>query len=760
MGILTVCLFARPDATIDRSRVPETADLLNALDESNPALHHIIKLRDAGSEDKAIQALILNLKEAAAERYYFNWKNFRQRFESYHKNYPRAFDEHRAMAKTQMSTFPAETQWRLPFKNLKGESVTAYELRHLSRQQKSADMTLMFYLEDENRKYPDYFVRQVADLNRAFAAGQYDDAGNGVYEYYRAGKRMHNWLFNHHAYLASAQYTTENQLLLIKTFLHHGAQLQWRTRKNNHGNHHTKGLVAMFEIASLFPEFSVTEQWRQQAIKGLLWHITTEVNPDGFQHERSVHYHMGDIENYFRVYQLARINGIDLPGQFISQFKKMFTSLVKLAQPNRRLPVLQDDTDAPYAENNDISGAMTIGTLLFHEPDFRYFAGDVIPYSIYWLLARDQLEILDKIQPRRPEIGSTALPQTGYYTMRSGWDADDLYMTISAGLSETKPDHQHGDMLGVVAYANGREILPNYQVRYKHPEYPFFKNSWVKNVALADSLTLSRGWQPNRGKSGFGKWRFLARPEVINWQSNDIFDYFCGTHNGFDSIDVKSTREVLFIKDGFWLVRDHFQADKAHRYQQVWQGDFEHEQNFIHRDFDDGTGLHILQMSGVNYTIRSGQIRHKHNAVFEVTQDTGHTFNTLIIPYKNREQIKMPLKGSIALGSWRILKAKDQQLKIIDQITGNAEMVIRSGYHVFAFDLQDVSLPGQKLVFGAPISACICYNDGKTNLQLLGRKDAEYSFVNESDGKVMRRHVLRPGEMLSIPADFDNSIKE
>ncbi len=92
-------------------------------------------------------------------------------------------------------------------------------------------MALMFYYFDKDKKYLDYWVRQVADLNHAFSKGAYDDAGNGVYESFRAGKRIHNRLLCHHAYLASEKYDWKSQLLLIKTFLHHGAQLQKRTLK-------------------------------------------------------------------------------------------------------------------------------------------------------------------------------------------------------------------------------------------------------------------------------------------------------------------------------------------------------------------------------------------------------------------------------------------------------------------------------------------------------------------------------------------------
>lgn len=288
-GILLVLSSSPGHASynpISPEKIPSEADLLANLKPDIPELAKIYQLLDAGRSDQAIKLLVEYFKQKSADRYYFNWKNFKQRFEQYQNQYPEQQKEHFDLATEQITTYPPETSWRLPFKNLKGRDVTAYELRHLARQQKSFDIALAFYYLNEHEKYLDYWVRQVADLNRAFSVGAYDDAGNGIYESYRAGRRIHNWLFCHHAYLATEKYDWQSQLLLIKTFLHHGARLQQETKKYRSGNHHTKGLVALFEIAVAFSDFQISDSWKIQALQGLTQHLQQEVNPDGFQFER------------------------------------------------------------------------------------------------------------------------------------------------------------------------------------------------------------------------------------------------------------------------------------------------------------------------------------------------------------------------------------------------------------------------------------------------------------------------------------------
>ncbi len=219
------------EISISSKKIPDDFDVLQNLKPGIPQLLNVYQARDARQNDDAIKLLTDHLKEKAADRYYFSWKSFKQRFKQYQSQYPKKRKEHFNLANEQITTYPPETHWILPFKNLKDDEVTAYELRHLARQQKSFDMALMFYYFDKDKKYLDYWVRQVADLNHAFSKGAYDDAGNGVYESFRAGKRIHNRLLCHHAYLASEKYDWKSQLLLIKTFLHHGAQLQKRTLK-------------------------------------------------------------------------------------------------------------------------------------------------------------------------------------------------------------------------------------------------------------------------------------------------------------------------------------------------------------------------------------------------------------------------------------------------------------------------------------------------------------------------------------------------
>jgi Heparinase II/III N-terminus/Heparinase II/III-like protein len=715
MSIAPLLLFS----TGSKGNIPNDHLILTSI-KAVANLEAVTELYKSGNTQEAMSALLDSIKERAADRYYFNWKDFPELLDEYNNTYPGIFEKlHTRLADAQTSLYAPETSWDLPFKNLKGRDVTPYELRHLARQQKSMDMTLLYYQENK-KEYLDYWVRQVADLMDAYEKGEYEDAGNGVFEYYRAGRRIHNWMFNQHAYYASPEYSTEDQEVLLKTFIYHANDLAKRTKKYHPGNHHTKGLVGLFEMAMFLQDFTFSDEWLEQSLRLLTEHMSREINPDGFQFERSVHYHVGDIENYFRVYQLAQINGISIPELFEQRFKDMFEVLKKIAQPDKTFPVLQDDTDHFLKENNELGGIFKAGSLLLEDPELSYFAADHPTHDWFWLLAR--MLSTGTEEKKVPELGSLALESTGYYIMRSGWDEDDVYMSISAGLSAVKPDHQHGDMLGLTAYAGGYQILPTYQVKYNKPDYYLFKNSWVKNVAIVDSIPHGLKFQGNTGGSGFGKFKDLPKPETILWKTRDQIDLYIGTHNRYENMGVKTYRTVVFLKKyGEWIVADRFVSDEEHDYQQIWQGlDRSDENATLYRQFNKDLNMRIIQHCEAVYEVNKTDFRDKRSWMVSTKADDFQFLTHISI--ENDQKRSTNIK-------WNV----------------NRKIISNDGYVV------DIS-KNRTLIFGATemiVGKRTLRADKKTDLYLEKRKKGKYTIRNISPYTVtVNDREYKPGQTI------------
>ncbi len=722
---------------VDFDHVPNNKEIVYLLDvDYSPDLKCIREDYEAGKQQEALDALAKYFKEKFSERYFFDWKNFANRFAEYNQMYSGREDFHKKDAAKHLELYPATTHWKIGFRNLKGEVVAAYPYRHLTRQHKAGSIALMYYYTGD-KKYLDYIPEQAASLNAAFNNNQYEtiEGGNGAYEVYRAGNRMFNWLQVHQILLASDEYSTSQQLEMVRTFLHTAAQLYYDNPQYQEGNHQTRGMSALAMLAFLFPEIKGADLWKERALKRLEEHLEKEIYPDGFQFERSVHYHIDDIENYFYTYQLAYLNGIELNPVWGTRIKSLFDVLMKLAMPSKKAPVLQDDTDSPWAEYNEIDKTMALGAVLFEEPDYLYFASSKVASDYYWFLKPEQLARLNPVSNREPQLGSCHLPETGYYVMRNGWDMDDLYLIVSAGISPQKLAHQHGDMLGIQAYANGNMVLPNYQVRYYLEDLAEFKNSWVKNVALVDSVPQGRQWKGNKGGSGFGQFGILPIPQVIVWESNRNFDLFVGKHNGNQFLGVETFRSVIFVKEGFWVVKDHFIASSAeHSTQQVWQGyyDVEKEGKHIRSVFPNGAGLEIIQLGNAAEKISKASARGKGRSVFEKTFQDETSWITLLFPFKDfEERLVVEDYNQFKVRDWNIVSAKNSP------VDTDAEKIIYSQGDFLLLGTTALMMGDKGVSVSSKCDLWVEVNPGELKITNIGVKEVEINNRPVKPGKTI-----------------------
>lgn len=738
-------------------RIISDSTLIAKLEPINNTIKSIKNDFSDGYKEKALANLAEYFSEEMSKRYFFNWKNFNNRFKKYKEDFPSNIKNHIENTNEQMELFEAETKWKLPFVSKSGFEITAYELRHLARQHKAIDIMFTYYQSGEADKYLSYITTQVNSLAEHYYLDDYEKDGNAIFEVFRAGYRVFNWLFVYNSLLASPNFTWRAQIDFIKTFYYHSIELEKETQKFHFGNHQTKGLMALALTSMLFPEFDSSEKNLTHTFSLLTEHLIKEVNPDGFQFERSVHYHIGDINNYFYVSQLAKENNIELPAEFETRFKMMFDALVNIAMPNKHLPVLQDDTDEPWAEFNKMGSVMLIGSIIFEEPLFKYFSDKSLSADYYWFFKESDKEKFNSIKKVKPEISSIALPQTGYYVMRNGWENSSEYMIISAGLSEEKPDHQHGDMLGLYAYANGNVILPNYQTRYNLSDYPYFKSSFVKNVAIVDSIPQGIKWLGNSGGSGFGKWLNLPKPSVITWQDNDNYSLFIGSHDGYENSGISYSRMVLFIKDGFYIVKDYFKnsSSNQHNYQQIWQGNYSTENNrLLESTFQNGSGLDIYQLGGDKYSLKTNSKHGKGSTIFSSDSMTDFYFTTLLSPFSSYDERLFLRKGNSLekIKNWEVYESKYDG----SDLAIKGKLILSKGSMIITFSTKRIE--NFKFIFTSiqELDMLITDNKNYTEILCLNSSNKEIEFEKATQlsigdiTKYYKSYILRPGEIIRI----------
>jgi hypothetical protein len=138
---LVVLVLASSVAMANSGQIPHDrlltdAELVNLLGANeNPEVGHIQQLYRERPAN-GLKALAAYYRDAYSERYYFDWKNTGHRFSDYRERFSSKRSGHAQNRDIHMGLYPPRARWKLPYENLKGNAVTAYELRHLARQHK------------------------------------------------------------------------------------------------------------------------------------------------------------------------------------------------------------------------------------------------------------------------------------------------------------------------------------------------------------------------------------------------------------------------------------------------------------------------------------------------------------------------------------------------------------------------------------------------------------------------------------------------
>ena len=325
--------------------------------------------------------------------------------------------------------------------------------------------------------------------------------------------------------------------------------------------------------------------------------------------------------------------------------------------------------------------------------------------------------------------------------MREGWEADNKMMIITAGLDKDKPDHQHGDMLGIQAMAHGKVILPNYQVRYSLEDYGFFKNSMVKNVALVDDELQGKQYTSNQGGSGFGKFLELPQPKTITWNTNSNLDLFVGSHDGFAQSGVNYSRQVIYLKDDFWIVKDNFSSEKTHEYKQIWQGHYSLEDapNLLRSTFEDASGFDIYQVKKTDAITNSGK-RGKQWAIVSKKGTNNFSFITVLFPYKGFDNRIDEVSEKPSFKGWLLNST-------LWKVSGNEPTTLSKDNKMVCFSANKIETADFTFQFSAASDVFVSQTNNIVQIQSIGENNTSLTFIVK---KTKKSVVLKPGETVEF----------
>lgn len=337
------------------------------------------------------------------------------------------------------------------------------------------------------------------------------------------------WFDIFYACLHSPHFTDDLLIDLIKSFYHHAEHLlEWGVTRHNNWLVVESQVIA--SIGVLFPEYRRAAEWRREGYRRLTDEIAVQVYPDGAQWELSAGYHAMCGQGFAGAYELARLNGIDLPAVYTDRLRGMFDYIWRLSRPDGSSPS-HNDSGSVRAYQQDFVGR---GARLFGDPTMAWFASRGAAGT-------------------PPATTSHGFLDAGLLVTRSGWAPDARWALFDAGPFGAA--HQHEDALGLEVYADGTLFLcdPGITSYMREPWFDHQQGTDGHNTILLDGHPQARRTNQTRARHVRG-----VRDEIF-WAAGAIADAARARYTaGYRDLAGRFTHEraLVFVRPDYWLLFD------------------------------------------------------------------------------------------------------------------------------------------------------------------------------------------------------------
>jgi len=393
--------------------------------------------------------------------------------------------------------------------------------------------------------------------------------------------RVIAWTWAIHLFADSDRLTPKFVTRFLKFLVAQGRHIEsYLSHYFSPNTHLTGEALGLFYLGATMPELARARRWRDTGLNVLLEQLTRHIRSDGTYFEQSSYYHRYTVDFYTHLLVLARAADIGLPAELLSNLKDRLSlaldHLMFITRPDGTSPLYGDDDGGRLLKlnargPNDFRDTLATGAALFDRSDWKYVAGSA-PIETLWMLGPEALANYDRLEAREPIETSRAFSEGGYVVMRDGWSDHSNYALIDCGPHGSGSSaHAHADALAFEYAAEGRTWLIDpgtFTYTGDASLRDQFRASSAHNTVTVDGL-------PQSVPAGPFAWESAAESRSNAFFSDNTFDYFEGSHNGYERLTdpVTHARTLLFVKPdrerdlpSFMVVRDKFDAREQHGY--------------------------------------------------------------------------------------------------------------------------------------------------------------------------------------------------
>ena len=172
------------------------------------------------------------------------------------------------------------------------------------------------------------------------------------------------------------------------------------------------------------------------------------------------------------------------------------------------------------------------------------------------------------VRARRRTMNQSALRDSGYFIMRSGWDRDARYLFFEGGPYGRW--HQHEDKLSFEVYAYGTPPLSWIPASRRTTPTPGPGSIRPRRPTIP-SLWTARPQARGRNQT-IEQWTRSARDSTF-WHSDFDSDVAAASYDApYADLDaaVRHRRAVIFVKPDYFMVFDELTGEGSHMYEALF----------------------------------------------------------------------------------------------------------------------------------------------------------------------------------------------
>ena len=474
------------------------------------------------------------------------------------------------------------------------------------------------YWHTGNEQYVSEWVSQLTDWVKKNPVGT-----SYSWRYIEAGERSTRWVSLFQYFIDSPAFTGEFLVTFLNSCFDHAEFLHlWYSSGSNWGLIESRGLGY---LGIMFPEFRTSEKWVNKAIERFNTEVVSQFYSDGYHKEMTPSYHRPDY--FMAIIDMAQMNGREniFPESLWAMIEKMVEAQMVLGLPNGTAPMFGDTS------RMSAWGQLRENAARFKRPDFLYVAS----YGS---------------EGTKPDATAFALPVSGFYSMRSGWDRNAICLIMKNGPNgggHCQPDNGTFEL-----YAGGCYLMPDsgtYTYDENNPDH-----FWFRQTKVHQTLTLD-----GRDTAYY--------PKQLFWSPGEDLDVAVVENQSYQ--DLGHRRAVFFVDKSFFIIVDEAigsaTGDVAIHFQLVPGDAVLDIQNLTAKTvFTEGWNVQVTSVisDGAVMKEEQGQVSFSYTQkedrpafCYQVNKaGTGWLrFVTLVVPYNGMTapDIDVALAGSPAVGS-------------------------------------------------------------------------------------------------------------